>query len=401
MHIGLYSPSWPPSKAANGIVTYVDGLREGLRRLGHRVTIVAGCADDAYVGDDVCVVRSSGVSRVSRAAKRLFGASSRSSDEFADAIGDTLQTIHLQAPLDVFEMEESFGWCAHVRRRSPAPVVVKLHGPAFLSLTSAELATLGGQGRVRLEGRALREIDAIVAPSRSTLDDTIRYYSLAPKLCSTVFNPVRIPPEAGTWSSEGCDPNTLLFVGRFDRPKGADMVLQAFAGLHASHPELNLVMVGPDVGIATDDGRFLKFEEYANERLPPSVRARVRFLGPLPPDAVRRWRVRSACVLLGSRRESYGYAAAEAMAQGCPIVAFDAPGTNELVQHEATGLLAPLEEHRVFADMIGRMLGDVELAKQFGRAAREVIVTSHGIDQVASEMEGVYAKAVAQYSSGG
>src|SRR5581483_6367228 len=40
LSIGLVSPAWPPDAYPNGIVSYVAALAEGLRALGHRVTIL-------------------------------------------------------------------------------------------------------------------------------------------------------------------------------------------------------------------------------------------------------------------------------------------------------------------------------------------------------------------------
>ena len=86
MHIGLYCPSWPPSKAANGIVTYVDGLREGLRRLGHRVTIVTARKDSAHEDGDVFVVQLDRESRLIRAVKMLFLGDECLRNAFAEAM---------------------------------------------------------------------------------------------------------------------------------------------------------------------------------------------------------------------------------------------------------------------------------------------------------------------------
>src|SRR4051794_26334927 len=40
LHIGFYSPELPESGESNGIVTYVRIMRDGLRSLGHKVTVV-------------------------------------------------------------------------------------------------------------------------------------------------------------------------------------------------------------------------------------------------------------------------------------------------------------------------------------------------------------------------
>src|SRR5262245_4224887 len=55
LSIGLLSAGWPPDACPNGVVSYVAGMAEGLRALGHRVTILdtsnpAGDRDDGTCG---------------------------------------------------------------------------------------------------------------------------------------------------------------------------------------------------------------------------------------------------------------------------------------------------------------------------------------------------------------
>ena len=72
-------------------------------------------------------------------------------------------------------------------------------------------------------------------------------------------NPIAVKPEAHRWRLETCDPNRILFIGRFDRHKGADFLLRAFAALAPSVPNLRLDFVGNDVGLMLEDGRKLRF----------------------------------------------------------------------------------------------------------------------------------------------
>ena len=41
MKIALFVPSWPPGRVSNGIVTYASYLVPALRRLGHKVFVLA------------------------------------------------------------------------------------------------------------------------------------------------------------------------------------------------------------------------------------------------------------------------------------------------------------------------------------------------------------------------
>ena len=61
----------------------------------------------------------------------------------------------------------------------------------------------------------------------------------------------------------------------------------------------------------------------------------------------------------------------EAMAQGAPIVASGAGGNPELIEHEVTGLLVPLNDPKALHDAIQRMLQDKEFARTCGERAKE------------------------------
>src|SRR5689334_11219171 len=53
LSIGLVSPAWPPDAYPSGIVSYVAAVAEGLRALGHRVTILVPWPAPGDWGDRV------------------------------------------------------------------------------------------------------------------------------------------------------------------------------------------------------------------------------------------------------------------------------------------------------------------------------------------------------------
>ena len=300
--------------------------------------------------------------------------------------------VHKREPLDVLEMEESFGWCSDVARQTRVPLVVKLHGPAFLSLVDVERETTRRDLRIEVEGAALRSARAIVAPSRSTMLDTAEKYSLKHDAMLSIPNPIDRVADALLWSARKEWSDEILFVGRFDNRKGGDAAIQAFAQLARSRPRLHLTFVGPDSGLGLADGSLQHFPEYVRTHLDPGIVSRIRFLGTLPSAEVQRLRVQCAVVILATRWESFGYAVAEAMMQGCPIVGFDVPGVNELIVHGDTGLLAPLDDIASMAVLIGRLLEHVDEAVALGARARTAIAADCGAEPVVKRMLELYSR---------
>jgi glycosyltransferase involved in cell wall biosynthesis len=353
-------------------------MKEGLERAGHRVTIFTGLAAPPVGGANIHVVRDSRASRP--LLDRLAGilrSPAYWSFGFGKAIASAMSDVHRRDPIDVIEMEESFGWFDDVRRNCGVPLIVKLHGPAFLSLIPQELDTHFGREKVLREGKALQSANAIIAPSRVTLELTIARYQLSPQLTAQVVNPIGGAEKVPVWSLMSCERDTALFVGRFDLRKGADVVLRAFALLRASGRRVRLIFVGHDNGVVDKRGRLLKFEEYCGEYLPSGIRADIDFYGSLSNDEVARLRMQALVTVVASRWENQSYTQLEAMLQGCPIISTNAGGSAEVVSSGVTGLLATSEDPDDLARQLIRLFDDPIYAARLGAAARQRVLTTH------------------------
>jgi glycosyltransferase involved in cell wall biosynthesis len=76
-------------------------------------------------------------------------------------------------------------------------------------------------------------------------------------------------------------------------------------------------------------------------------------------------------VLLTTRNESFGFAALEAMASGCPVVASSVGGIPEVIEDGTTGLLYPLGDVPSATSHVTTLLGNGELRARLGRRAME------------------------------
>lgn len=83
-----------------------------------------------------------------------------------------------------------------------------------------------------------------------------------------------------------------------------------------------------------------------------------------------------------TRYEGFGYAAAEAMACGTPVIASDCSSLPELVRHDETGLLCQTDSPRAFADAITGLATDATRLKTMGLAARERVIRKFGTEMM-------------------
>lgn len=397
MHIVLWSPAWPLEKFQNGVITYVHFMRPEFESQGHRVSVFTEQLDAGSRDRNVYLVKRPPRSIWRRLLSRIDkgNAEKNSVFEFYGPIASKLNELHRTHPIDVVEMEESFGWCAGVIENTSLPVVTKLHGPAFLSMTGEEINTHFGQEKIAREGRALRRCAVIASPSTLTLAQTIDRYSLAPRVARHVNNPVRMSEETPRWTLEKCDRKSILFVGRFDLRKGADVVLQAFSLALQSDPELRLIFVGPDRGIPRSDGSIMKFADYCEFSISPSARARIDYLGPLANQKIQELRLGALMTLVASRWENQGYTLLEAMYQGCPVISTNAGGCPENVADGHSGLLAKSEDPVDFAAKILQMLRDPTGAQRMGEAASRYVRQEHDVKKIAATSLRLYEEAIA------
>ena len=398
MHVVLFTPAWPLETRHNGIVTYVHWLREGLRALGHRVTVVTGLLDRPEPGVVLIEPRRRKPAIV-RLLGRVTGQQPTIFDGGADEIAPALAKLHRVDPIDVVEMEESFGWSADVAERTGLPVVTKLHGPAFLHLVEEELATPFGRERVRREGEALMRLPVVISPSRCHLRNTIARYQLAPTIAEHVVNPLGVADDGPLWTLDGCDRDTILFVGRFDKVKGGDLAILAFQQLLHARPQTRLVFVGPDYGVIQSDGSLVAFREFLARLGDPGLEAAIDYRGRLPPEQIAPLRTRALCTLVTSRVENQAYTVLEAMLQGCPLVCTDNSGTSEMIEHGVTGLLATSDSPFDIAAQLQRYVDAPELAQSLGVAARRHALDVHAPEAVAALNVGVYERAIALHAN--
>jgi glycosyltransferase involved in cell wall biosynthesis len=199
---------------------------------------------------------------------------------------------------------------------------------------------------------------------------------LTPKLALCLPNPVARNDSMPLWTRNSCDPDTLLFVGRFDRIKGGDSVLLTYKQLLKRHPGLKLLFVGPDRGVL-EQGEILNFQAYVDKHFNITERKNIVYLGELPQDQIQTLRCRSIATVVASVWETGPYTALEAMVQGCPVVAFETGGTGEIMEHGKTGLLAPLLDHSELGRQISILIDDPSYGEVLGGNARDYVSRMH------------------------
>lgn len=162
----------------------------------------------------------------------------------------------------------------------------------------------------------------------------------------------------------------LLFVGRFDRQKGVDVLCDA---LRTLGNEFHAVLVGDSVVSGSVD-----FDFPDNVTLP----------GWLPRTELQCLYGLAHVLVIPSRWEGFGMIAIEAMRAGCPVIASQVGGLVEIVDDGVTGTLVPPDDAAALAAAISAL--DDDAMRSFGQAGRERFLRLFEAKRMSSGILDVY-----------
>lgn len=172
----------------------------------------------------------------------------------------------------------------------------------------------------------------------------------------------------------------ILFVGRIARVKGLDLLIEALRGLA---PDVHLAIVGPSDG----DGTLEEIERAQREG---PLAGRIVSAGPLYGQRKLEAFVDADLLVLPSRNENFGLAAAEAVAAGLPVVLTEGCGIAPRLRDRAA-LVVPFDAEALRAALC-RVLGDENLRATLIAGGRAV-TAELSWDRPVAEMERIYREA--------
>jgi glycosyltransferase involved in cell wall biosynthesis len=174
--------------------------------------------------------------------------------------------------------------------------------------------------------------------------------------------------------------SNILYLGRLEESqKGIDLLMQAFACI-AGRTDRTLTVAGS----GPDEARMRALADSLG------VGNRVLFLGHVPPAERFDLLASAELVAMPSRYETFGMVAAEALAVGTPVVAFDIPCLRSILS-PGCGILVPAFDTDAFAAALVRVLDDDQLRSRLVRAGR-AMVTRLSWDGAASVQENLYSR---------
>jgi glycosyltransferase involved in cell wall biosynthesis len=176
---------------------------------------------------------------------------------------------------------------------------------------------------------------------------------------------------------------TFGFVGRLLDDKGVRTLVTAHRLLRKRVPDANLLIAG-----TPDPANPASMTEAEARSWNDEVG--ITWLGHVA-DIAAIW-AKAHVAVLPSRREGLPLSLMEAAACGRAMIASDVPGCREIVLHEQTGLLFPVDNAAALADAMARLAVDSQLRARCAKAARELVVDKFAADIIGQQIVNLYRK---------
>ena len=225
--------------------------------------------------------------------------------------------------------------------------------------------------------KAAAKADAVIAVAGALKDELVRLGVPAGKV-SVLRNGVDLnvfaPGDRALMrDGMGLSGPVIASVGQLTARKGHDLVIAALRRM----PDATLLIAG--------DGEERRALEAQARRA--GLKARVRFLGALPHEALRAVYLAADALVLASSREGWPNVLLEAMACGTPCVATDVWGSAEVIREPAAGRLITERTPEAIAEAANELL-----AAPPDRAATRAYAERHGWDETVDAMAAIFTE---------
>jgi D-inositol-3-phosphate glycosyltransferase len=262
------------------------------------------------------------------------------------------------------------------------PMIMSFHTLALMkNLVARDELEREERERIDAEFQLVGEVDGIIAPSQSDRSylqylyqaDDKRVVVIPPGVDLDNFKPIN-RQAAKARLGMNPDEQIILFCGRIEPLKGIDMLLYAMKIMVEKKPELkvSLWIIGGDVSQppAQWSGELRKLEKLRHLlKLTPLV----HFAGQQLQEVLPYYYNAADVVVIPSHYESFGMAAAEAMACGVPIITTNVAGISNLLEEKHELLITSVNNPLLLASQMELLLTDRHKHDQVSKAVYQTV----------------------------
>ena len=229
--------------------------------------------------------------------------------------------------------------------------------------------------------------DRVCAPSTGVIDSYATMGVDRHDLARVERTPLGIDPDPRQSTPTSHQPHVLLFVGRLERRKGAEVLLDVLPDLLHRFPDWECHLVGADAALIEGGTLRDRFERHHRDA---PWRARVQFCGMVSELELAEHYRRCDLFVAPSLYESFGLIFHEAMQYAKAVVGCATGGVPEVVADGEEGLLVPPGDRAALATALARLMGDAAERARMGGRGYDRVRNRQNATTMASALERVY-----------
>jgi len=376
MKIALVSPydfAYP-----GGVCNHISCLEQQFTRKGHEVKVIAPASKFVPTfGDRFIPIGKPRPVPVSGSIARIT---------LSPWLSSRIKTVLDHEHFDICHLHEPLMpmLCTTVLRLSSAPNVGTFHASGGKPWYSFGTPI----GKLILK-KWFHKLDGKIAVSLPAREYVSKYfpgdYTIIPNGVDTKhFSPDAPPIE------EFIDGKlNILFIGRMEKRKGLDYLLEAYQRVKPEMPDSRLIIVGPGIRLRN------KYEK----RVRQNGLKDVVFVGYAAyRDLPRYYKTADIVCCPAIGWESFGIVLIEAMAVGKPIVASNIEGYASVMSDGVEGLLVPPKNVEKLAEALISLMSDESLRQQLGANGWNR-VTEYSWENVAQRVLDYYVRVLKELKS--
>ena len=389
MHMVFVTEVFPPDNGWGGIGTYVYHLSQALLSLGHKVTVVCGFKDEKKVvtKDHLRVIRQLNTGKP---------------DMVRSEVCNLLEQLLIEDPFDVVEFAEYDANGLEFQRQHPnIPTVVKLHMPTewccrlnngFLRRFYYGIAMPRSlQNVIDRERESAKRAHFVISPSKWLLHYCMENGWTFPANHSVVPNIFCGWSEYSQPSTLERDNNTVVFLGRLNRLKGADLIPAIMNKIWVSRPATHFKIIGQDCSFNKSE----TWSTWIKKHVPAERLDLVEFCGGVPYDNIPYLLQNHLIACNVSTFESFSYAVVDTMMMGLACVIAAQGGAQEIGTHGVSCLKSKRKVESISQSIL-QLLDDKDMAVQIGESAKKYVQEFLGSESIGKTMEKIYSQAIAE-----
>ncbi len=179
-------------------------------------------------------------------------------------------------------------------------------------------------------------------------------------------------------AKKATDKIKVLYVGRFERRKGIDLLLDVMPKILKSRSNIEFELIGDNSGL--DENGVSYLDEFKKHYSKEPWFKQIKLKGYVTDEELAAAYRNCDIFVAPSRYESFGQIYIEAMASGKPVIGTDVGGIPEIVKHEKNGYLIKNESSKELEKYLLELINDKVLREKMGRKSADILRQDYASD---------------------